>query len=144
MDVSDLRKGILRALDDSRKDAAARRAESDRVSAAYDQFLNAIAIPMFRQAAQVLRAENLPFAVNTPAGSVSLVSDHGSQNFLELELDASATPAQVLGRTSRTRGNRGPLIEERAIAAGKSIEELTEADLSAFLLAEIPKLVGRP
>ena len=35
-------------------------------------------------------------------------------------------------------------IEERPIAAGKAVDRLTEEDVSAFLVAEIPKLVVKP
>ena len=53
MDVSELRKGILRALEDARKDAAARREAVDNATAAYEEFLEAIAVPLFRQAVTV-------------------------------------------------------------------------------------------
>src|SRR6478672_6478641 len=132
MDVSDLRKRILRALDDARKEAAARRINVDRASASYDQFLSTIAVPLFLQAATVLKAQGLPFTAHTPAGSVRLVSDHASQEFIELELDAAAPQPQVLGRSS-FRGRAGVTVEERPVAAGKSIEELSEDDVSQFL-----------
>jgi len=143
MDVSDLRKRILRALDDARKEAAARRINVDRASASYDQFLSTIAVPLFRQAATVLKAQGVPFTAETPAASVRLVSDHASQEFIELELDAGAPQPQVLGRSSAVRGGHGPVVEERPVAPGKSIDELTEEDVSQFLVAEIRRLVTR-
>jgi len=143
MDVSDLRKRILRALEDARKDAAVRRAAGDRAVAAYERFLADTAVPLFRQAATVLRAEGQPFSVNTPAGSVRLVSDHGAGDFLELELDSSSAEPQVIGRTSRVRGGRSPVVEERPVAPGKAIDDLTEEDVSIFLISEIQKLVAR-
>ena len=142
MDVSDLRKRIVRALDDARKDAAGRRADLDRASGEYERFLEETAIPLFRQGATVLRAEGHPFTANTPAGSVQLVSDHSAQDFLELELDASGPEPQVIGRTS-ARGRRGLVVEERPIAQGKRIADLTEEDVSAFLISEVRKLVSR-
>jgi hypothetical protein len=143
MDVSELRKRILRALDDARKEAAARRVNIDRASASYDQFLSTIAVPLFRQAANVLRAQGVPFTAETPAGSVRLVSDHASQEFIELELDAGTPQPKVLGRSSIVRGRQGLVVEERAVAPGKSIDELTEEDVSEFLLTEIRRLVTR-
>ena len=142
MDVSDLRKRIVRALDEARKDAAARRTSADRAAADYERFLTDVAVPLFRQAAIVLRAEGHPFTANTPAGSVRLVSDHAPADFLELELDASPSAPQVTGRTS-VRTRRGPVVAERPLAPGKSIRDLSEDDVSAFLTAEIPKLVTR-
>lgn len=143
MDVSELRKGILRALEDARKDAANRRSDTDKAAAAYERFLNDVAVPLFRQAATVLRAEGQPFTVNTPAGSVRLISDHGAHDFLELELDSSGPQPQVIGRISLMRGRHGLVVEERPLAAGKAIEALTEDDVSQFLLAEIRKFVTR-
>lgn len=143
MNVSDLRKQIVRALDEARKDAAARRQNKDKASAAYERFLAEIAVPVFRQAATVLSAERQPFAVNTPAGSLRLASEHAAEDFLELELDASGPQPQVIGRTSLTRGRRGLVVEERPIAPGKAIEELTEEDVSQFVVTEIRKLVTR-
>ena len=57
MDVSDLRKRILRALDDARKDATSRRAVVDEATQAYATFLQTLGVPLLKQAVQVLRAE---------------------------------------------------------------------------------------
>ncbi len=143
MDVSDLRKRILRALDDARKEAADRRQNVDRATAAYGQFLSDVAVPLFHQAANVLRAEGHPFSVNTPAGSVRLASDRASQDFVELELDASRPQPQVLGRTTLARGGKGLVVDERPLAPGKAIQELTEDDVAQFLMTEIRRLVTR-
>jgi hypothetical protein len=144
MDVADLRKRILRALDEARKDAAAKRATADQAAAAYEQFLSQMAAPLFRQAATVLRAEGQEFTANTPADSVRLVSDRTAQDFIELELDASSPSTKVIGRTSLSRGRRnGVLVEERPIAQGKAIGELTEEDVTEFLVSEIRKLMMR-
>jgi hypothetical protein len=143
MDVSDLRKRILRALDEARKETAARRQNVDQASAAYARFLADMAVPLFRQAASVLRAEGHQFSVNTPAESVRLASDHASQDFVELELDASAPQPQVLGRTAMVRGGKGLVVDERPVAPGKSIDELTEDDVAQFLMTEIRRLVTR-
>jgi hypothetical protein len=143
MDVSDLRKRILRSLDDARKDAAIRRVSGDQAAAEYEKFLNDVAVPLFRQAVTVLRAEGHPFSVHTPNGSVRLVSDHAAEDFLELALDATAARPQVVGRISVTRGRRGQLLEERPIAADKAIADLTEDDVSIFLIDEVRRLVVR-
>ena len=143
MDVSDLRKRILRALDDAQKSTAVRRQAADEAAAAYTAFLSDIAAPLFVQAAMVLRAAGHEFTANTPAGSVKLISDRSSQEFLELELDTTGARPQVVGRTSAARGRRGQIVEERPIAADKSIAELTEGDVSTFLVAELPKLVSK-
>ena len=142
MDVSDLRKRIIRALDDARKDASNRRVVVDEAAKAYEAFLADIATPVMRQAALVLKAEGHPFTVQTPAGAVRLVADSSAHTFIELGLDTSGASAIVIGRASVTRGRHGHLIEERPIA-DKSVASLSEDDLSAFLVAEIPKLIVR-
>ena len=142
MDVSELRKQILRALDNARKDADAKRQTTDQAKAEYETFLNDIAVPLFRQAATVLRALGHEFAVNTPAGAVRLESP-SAQEYLELELDASGGRAQVIGRTGMMRGRSGPLVEERPLATHKTIADLEDDDVSRFLTTEIPRLVMR-
>ena len=142
MDVSDLRKRIIRALDDARKDASNRRVVVDEATKAYETFLVEIATPVMRQASLVLKAEGHPFTVQTPAGSVRLVADGSAQTFIELGLDTSSAPAVVFGRVSLTRGRQGHVIEERPIV-DKPVAAVTEEDLSTFLVVEIPKLVVR-
>jgi hypothetical protein len=143
MDVADLRRRILRALDDARKDAATRRQLTDQVAADYGRFLSGIAVPLFRQASTVLRASAHDFTAHTPAGSVRLASDRASSDFVELELDVSRPQPQVIGRTSQNRGRQGVVVEERPIAPGKAVSELNEDDVSEFLIAEIRRLVAR-
>ena len=144
MDVSELRKRILRALDEARKDAVVRRQEVDEAAKAYESFLANIAVPLMRQAAQVLNATSDAFAVHTPAASVRLVSETSPQTFVEFSLDTTGAQSHVIGRVSLTRGRQGLVVEERPLAAGKSVEALTEEDVSTFLVTEIPKLVVRP
>ena len=142
MDVSDLRKRIIRALDDARKDASDRRVVVDEAGRAYETFLLDIATPIMRQAALVLKAEGHPFTVQTPAGTVRLVADAAAETFIELGLDTSGAFATVIGRASIARGRRGHLVEERPIA-NKPVASLLEEDLTAFLVVEIPKLIVR-
>jgi hypothetical protein len=141
MDTSDLRKRILRALDDARKDATARRQVVDAAGAAYQEFLENTAAPLVRQAVAVLRAENHQFTANTPAGGVRLVSDASPQTYLEFELDVTGHEPQVIGRVSLTRGRQGVVVEERPIAPGKATKDLVDDDVAKFLVTEIPKLV---
>src|SRR3954465_12532677 len=107
MDVSELRRRIVHALDDARKEAAARRENLDRATVSYEAFLSSVAVPLFLQTAIVLKAQGLPFTAQTPAGGVRLVSDHASQEFIEFELDPSSPQPQVLGRSSIVRSGSG-------------------------------------
>lgn len=141
MDVSDLRKRILRALEEARTDAAARRATIDEAARAYEGFLENIAVPLARQAVQVLNGSGNPFAVNTPAGTVRIVSDNSPLTFIEIALDTTGAEPTVIGRVSLTRGRQGQVVEERPVVAGKGIAQITEENLSAFFVAEIPRLI---
>ena len=143
MDVSDLRKRILRALDDASVDVAARRTEKDAAHRAYDEFLDKIAVPLLRQAQSILKAEAQMFTVHAPAGSAKLASDSSPQTFLELTLDTTGGRPLVIGRTSRVKGSQRVVVDERPVSTTKTIVELTDEDVAAFLVTEIPKLVRR-
>jgi len=143
MDVSDLRKRILRALDDARVDQASRRTERDEAQRAYEQFLETVAVPLLRQAQGILKAEGQLFTVHAPAGSAKLASDSSAQTFLEFSFDGSGDRPTVLGRVSRARGRQRVVVDERPVAAGKGVGQVTEEDVAAFLVAELQKLVGR-
>ena len=144
MDVSELRKRILRALDDARKDATGRRTVVDESSKAYQTFLANTAVPLLKQAASVLNAANYAFVVHTPAESVRLVAEKSPDTYLEIDLDLNRPEPAVMGRVSLTRGRQGLIVEEREIAPGTAVAKLTEEDVSAFLIEEIPKLVAKP
>jgi hypothetical protein len=142
MDVSELRKRILRALDEARQEATSRRTRVDEARAAYDGFLADVAVPLMRQSAMVLTAAGHPFQVHTPASGPRLVHDQQPLTFLEVELDVSGPRPQVIGRVSVSRGRAGQVVTERPIA-DKLVAALTEQDLSEFLIAEIPRLAVR-
>jgi hypothetical protein len=144
MDVSDLRKRILRALDEARKDQSSRRSVVDQASQAYAAFLETYAVPLLKQAVQVLRAEKHAFTVNTPADGARLVSEASPNTFLEFALDTAGPAPQVIGRVSLAHGRQGRVVEERPIAPGKQVADVTEDDVAKFLVTEIPKLILRP
>ena len=141
MDVSELRKSILRALDNARKEAATRRTSVDEAGAAYAKFLETVAVPLLRQAQSVLKAERQSFTVHTPAGSARLASDAAPETFLEITLDSTGAKPHVLGRISLARGRQGVVVEEKPIAPETPIAKLGESEVAEFLLAAIPKLV---
>jgi hypothetical protein len=143
MDTGELRKRILHALDEARRDSSGRRGVKDEGEAAFARFLENIAVPLVRQAVDVLRAERQDFAAHTPAGSVRLASERSGESFLEFVLDTSGPMPQVVGRVSVARARQGVVVEERPIAPGKSIADLADDDVAKFLVAEIPKLVVR-
>ena len=146
MDVSDLRKRILRALDEASQDVASKRPErtdKDASNRAFDDFLEKIAVPLLRQAQSILKAEREMFTVHAPAGSAKLASDTTAQTFLEITLDLTSGRPLVVGRTSRAKGGQRVVVDERPVSTTKTIVELTDEDVAAFLVTEIPKLVKR-
>ncbi|SRR5713226_8063209 len=141
MEISDIRKRVLQAIDRAKRHAADRRARTDQAAREYDIFLERVAVPVFRQIASVLRAEGHLFNVFTPGGSVRLMSDRGTEDYIELMLDTSASEPTVVGHTSRSRGSR--VIEaERPLSSG-AIHDLTEEDVLGFLLNELEPFVER-
>ena len=141
MDVSDLRRKILHALDAARVEAASKRTETDAAQAAYDKLLQDVAVPLLLQAQSILKAERHAFTVHSPLGSARLVSDTHSETFLELALDTSGDRPQVVTRISVARGAKRVAVEERPLAPGKAIKDLGEQDIAAMLVATIPKLI---
>jgi hypothetical protein len=140
MEISDIRKRVLQAIDQSRRAAAERRSRIDAASAAYDRFLTQVATPIFKQFAAVLKAEGFGFQVFTPGGGLRLASERASEDFIELRLDVSGHLPVVLGHVNRARGSR-VLASERPIGVG--VAELTEQDVLEFLVQEIQPFVER-
>jgi hypothetical protein len=141
VDTGELRRQILRALDDARRASGVKRRVKDEASEAYERFLSTLAAPLVRQAVSVLRAEGHSFEAQTPAGSARLARDGEAATFLEFTLDTTGPRPQVIGRVSVARGRGGVVLDERPVAADKAVADLTEADVAAFLVAEIPKLI---
>jgi hypothetical protein len=140
MEISEIRKRVLQAIDQSRRVAAERRARSDEATAAYERFLAEVATPLFKQFAAVLKAEGYQFQVFTPAGGLRLASDRSPEDFIELQLDVSGQSPVVLGHVNRGRGSR-IVSSERPIGVG--VAELTENDVLEFLSQEIRPFVER-
>jgi len=123
----------------AKRQAAERRARGDDAERAFDTFLSTMAVPLFRQVANILRAEGYLFTVFTPSGSVRLMSDRAVEDFIELSLDTAGDRPQVIAHASRSRGRR-VLESERAIGEPG---ELTEEAVLEYLLKELEAFVER-
>jgi hypothetical protein len=141
MEVSEVRKQVLAAIERSRRAAAERRARSDEAERDYPSFLSRIAVPMFRQVAGALKAEGHHFTVFTPGGGVRLMSDRSSEDFIELSLDTTGEQPVVLGHVKRARGRR--VLESERPVATSPIRELTEEQVLEFLVKELEPFVER-
>jgi hypothetical protein len=142
MEISLVRKRVLETIDRAKRAAAERRTRSDEASREYELFLERIAVPIFRQLANVLRAQGYTFDVFTPAGSVRLMSDRSADDYVELALDASGDTPRVMGRTSRSRGRR-VIDSERPVNPSGAIRDVTEEDVLRFVLKELEPFVER-
>ncbi len=139
MEVNEVRRRVQAVVERAKQRDAARRARADEAARAYSAFLDTIAVPLFRQIANVLRAEGHLFTVFTPSGSVKLAYDRSADDSIELTLDTSGDEPVVVAHTRRSRGRR-VLDAERPVGAPAAI---TEASLLDFLMTELEPLVSR-
>ena len=139
MEISVVRKRLTETIERAKKQAADRRGRSDQASRDFEVFLQKVAVPLVRQVANALKADGYAFTVFTPSGSLRLMSDRTAEDYIELTLDTSEDPPQVMGQISRTRGRR-VIDAERAIGAP---DALTEDQLLDFLLKELEAFVER-
>ena len=142
LDVAEVRRRLVQKIESARQDAAARRQAADQATADYGPFLENVATPVFRHLVMALRAEGHTFRLFTPAGSVRLASERSADDFVELALDTTRQPIEVVGRVSHGRGSR-LITDERPIREGAAVADLTEEDVLRFLLASITPFVER-
>jgi hypothetical protein len=139
MEISLVRKRLTETIERAKKQAAERRGRSDQASRDFTVFLQKVAVPLFRQVANALKADGYAFTVFTPSDSVRLMSDRSAEDYIELTLDAAENPPRVVGQISRTRGSR-VIDAERTVGTPT---ELTEEQLLDFLLKELEAFVER-
>ena len=142
MEISDVRRRVAATIESARRGSVARRARIDEASREFAPFLDQVAVPLFRQVAQVLRAEGYLFTVFTPAGSVRLMSDTSAQDYVELQLDTSGDEPRVMGRSSRSRGRHVIELEETVGRPGP-IRDVGEEDVLTFVQKATEPLVAR-
>src|SRR5215831_12025574 len=96
MEVSDVRRRLLTAIDEARRQAAERRTRKDEATRAWEGVLADVAVPMFHQVAQALNAEGFRFQVVTPGTTVRLVAERGGEEFVEVALDTDIVDALIV------------------------------------------------
>jgi len=141
MEIADVRRRVTETIERARRRSQERRARNDAATTAFAAFRDTVAIPVCRQVASALKAAGYPFIVNTPAGSVQLVSERSSRDYIEVTLETDDDTPSVVGRTRRTRGQR-TVDAERPLRACP-IGELTEDDVLTFLLKELEPFIER-
>lgn len=141
MEISDVKRRVGETIERAKRRAAERRARADEASREYAAFLDRVAVPLFRQTANVLKAQGYPFNVFTPGGSVRLISEKQPEGYVELTLDTSGDEPAVMGRSGRARG-RQVVESEHPIGAGP-VRSLGEEEVLGFILKALEPLVER-
>ena len=95
MEISDVRRSIRDTIERGRRRAAERRVRTDEAARAFGRFLDDIAVPLFKQIANVLKIEGYPFTVFTPSGGVRLMSDRSADDYVEKPFDLAKLGATV-------------------------------------------------
>jgi hypothetical protein len=139
MEISDIKRRVVETIERARRLAGERRVRIDGATREYEAFLDRIAVPVFKQVANVLRAEGYMFTVFTPGGSVRLMSDRSAEDYVELELDTSGDEPVVIGHASRSRGRR--VVESEGPIGPPAT--LNEEDVLSFVLKSLEPLVAR-
>jgi hypothetical protein len=141
LETSSVRQRVRQTIEGARREAQERRGRADEATRAYEPFLHNVAIPLFRQVADALKASQYAFRVTTPSGSVRLASDKTAEDYIELTLDTSGDRPVVIGHTSRSRGRR--VIESERPIADLPVGEITDEQVLDFLLHELTPFVER-
>jgi hypothetical protein len=136
IEIPELRRQIRIAIELAKKNAAAKRSRSDAAQREYETFLKEIAVPTVQQFASALSGEGHMFKVATPADSVRLTSVSSASDFIEIALDTSQDPPEVVARTSHGRGRR-MVTSERPVRERTAVADLKEEDVVTLLLQEI-------
>ena len=139
MEISDIKRRVVETIERARRLAGERRLRVDAANREYEAFLDRIAIPVFKQVANVLRVEGYMFTVFTPGGSVRLMSDRAAEDYVELELDTTGAEPMVVGHASRSRGRR--VLESEAPIGPPAT--LSEEDVLSFVLKSLEPRVER-
>ena len=136
MEVSHVKRRLTAAIEQARRDAQQRRERSSEAQRGYEAFLADVAVPVARMAASVLKAEGYSFTVATPGGGLRLISDKGRDDYVEVALDTTAHPPEVMGRIRYARGSR-TIAEERSVKAGAPPQAITEDEFLDFLVGAL-------
>jgi hypothetical protein len=142
VEVSEVRRQLKQAIDRAKSRAQQKRQHAADAERAYAVFLEEIATPTTRMLANVLKAEGYLFTVSTPSGGLRLASDRGRDDYVEFTLDGSGDRPTVVGRVRHTRGSR-TIEDERPIKAGTAPQDLSDADVLAFLVAALEPWLER-
>jgi hypothetical protein len=135
-ELTDLRRRVRQAMQDAKRNAAQRREARDEASKAWDTAVAEIVEPAATQMAAALTGEGVPFRLETPRGTIRLVSDRSKNDYIEIVLDADdeRDVPEVIGRNVVGRGRQSVSVIEESLGAPS---ELTDDRVTEFLLKAI-------
>lgn len=135
-ELTDLRRRVRQAIQDAKQKAAARRTSRDEAAAAWTASIATIVEPVATGVAAALTGEGLPFRLETPRGTVRIVSERSPGDYIEIALDDSEErdAPEVIGRAVRGRGRQSVTVMEDLLGPPA---RLSEDRLVAFLMQAI-------
>jgi hypothetical protein len=142
MEVSDVRRRLRLAIDETKRQADERRAKKDAAVREWERVLADVAIPLFHQVVQALNSEGYRYKVTTPGSSVRLVPERGGEEFIEVALDTEGDAPAVMIRSTRGRGRRS-VTSERPLSARSAVDVLTDDEIVTDLIEELKPFLQR-
>jgi hypothetical protein len=142
MEVSEVRRRLRTAIEDTKRQAEDRRAKKEAAVRDWERVLADVAIPLFHQIAQALSAEGYRYVVTTPGSAVRLVPERGGEEFIEVSLDTEGEAPAVMIRSTRGRGRRS-VASERPLSTRSAVDALTDDDLVEGVMEELKPLLQR-
>ena len=135
-ELTDLRRRVRQAIQDAKRKAADRRAARDEASKAWATAVAEVVEPEATVMAAALTGEGLPFRLETPRGTIRLVSERSADDYIEIVLDESdeRDEPEVIGRSVIGRGRQSITVIEEPLGAPS---DLAPDRVTAFFLNAI-------
>lgn len=135
-ELTDLRRRVRQAIQDAKRKAADRRTARDEASKAWATAVAEVVEPEATVMAAALTGEGLPFRLETPRGTIRLVSERSADDYIEIVLDESdeREMPEVIGRSVIGRGRQSVTVNEEVLGAPS---DLAADRVAAFFLNAI-------
>ncbi len=135
-ELTELRRRVRQAIEDAKRKNASRRDARDQASKGWATAVADVVEPEATIMAEALTGEGLPFRLETPRGTIRLVSERSGDDYIELVLDDSdeRDSPEVIGRSVIGRGRRSVTVVEELLGAPA---DLTTDRIAAFFLNAI-------
>lgn len=142
LEIGEVRRRVRLRIEALKHEAAQHRVQVDAATEAYGPWLEHVGIPLFRQFANVLRAEGLLFRLVTPAGIARIEAERSADDHLELTLDTERRPPAIVIRRSYTRGGQG-FADERVVAEGIEYDHVSPTQVLDVLIEDATPFLFR-